>query len=70
MAGQDFNCVVLDTRRVKCWGENAAGQLGLGHLKPIGMTEVPVLADVPSVPLGGAPHGYSCLVITVLSEHG
>jgi alpha-tubulin suppressor-like RCC1 family protein len=30
-AGESHTCVVLDTRRVKCWGRGDFGQLGLGY---------------------------------------
>lgn len=30
--GTDFICAVEDGRRVKCWGANTAGQLGLGDI--------------------------------------
>ena len=30
VAGGDFNCVLLDNGGVKCWGDNAVGQLGTG----------------------------------------
>jgi len=30
-AGGDHTCAILETGRIKCWGENAWGQLGLGE---------------------------------------
>jgi len=29
-AGRSHTCVLLDDRRIKCWGENYYGELGLG----------------------------------------
>jgi E3 ubiquitin-protein ligase HERC3 len=30
-SGRIHNCAILDDGRVKCWGSNGGGQLGLGH---------------------------------------
>ncbi len=30
-AGVDHSCALLNNDSIKCWGENASGQLGLGH---------------------------------------
>lgn len=35
-AGTDYNCAVLDTGAVRCWGLNTVGQLGYGHTRNIG----------------------------------
>jgi len=29
-AGSNHTCAILDNESIKCWGSNAAGQLGLG----------------------------------------
>jgi alpha-tubulin suppressor-like RCC1 family protein len=40
-AGGFHTCVVLDTGRIRCWGENFNGQLGYGHTSWIGDNELP-----------------------------
>jgi cysteine-rich repeat protein len=42
-------CVVLDDYRVRCWGENVFGQLGLGNTMNVGDDELPL--DAPVVPV-------------------
>ena len=43
-------CSVLDLGRARCWGPNAAGQLGLGHTDRIGDDELP--GSVPLLDVG------------------
>ncbi|MEM9490772.1 MAG: hypothetical protein AAGC55_16615 [Myxococcota bacterium] len=46
-AGARHTCVLLVDGRVRCWGDNSCGQLGLGHREPIGDDEAPsTAADV------------------------
>ena len=40
-AGGVGTCAVLEDYRVYCWGGNFFGELGLGHLDPIGDDELP-----------------------------
>jgi hypothetical protein len=35
-AGTDYNCAILESGSVRCWGENDIGQLGYGHTRNIG----------------------------------
>ena len=39
--GVDFSCVLTTGKKVKCWGWNSYGQLGLGHTRNIGDDELP-----------------------------
>ncbi|HZI02633.1 MAG TPA: RTX toxin, partial [Archangium sp.] len=51
VAGFAHTCALLDTGKVRCWGHNAHGQLGLRHTRPIGDDEVPSSAG--DVDVGG-----------------
>jgi len=52
VAGFAHTCVLLDTGKVRCWGHNAHGQLGLRHTRSIGDDEVPSSAG--DVDVGGS----------------
>lgn len=67
-AGTDYNCAVLDTGAVRCWGVNTVGQLGYGHTNTIGDDA----ADFPlrDIDFGGrrvvqidAGGGHTCAVL-------
>lgn len=45
--GGAHTCVVLEDRRVRCWGANQSGQLGLGNIDNVGDDELPL--DAPEV---------------------
>jgi len=66
-AGASHFCALLESGDVRCWGNNTSGQLGLGHVQPIGDNEVP--ADEDPVDLGGvvrqlvAGFGHTCVVL-------
>lgn len=47
--GANHTCTVLDDNSVKCWGRNAEGQLGLGHLTNIGTLDVTMGDSLPAV---------------------
>jgi alpha-tubulin suppressor-like RCC1 family protein len=50
-SGTFFNCAVLQSNNVRCWGDNNFGQLGLGNTDDVGDDELP--SDVAVLPLGG-----------------
>lgn len=52
--GDDFVCTVFDSGRVRCWGSNHAGQLGMGHQRQINVGDDETPAEMDSdVLLGG-----------------
>lgn len=38
-SGTNYNCALLDNKKIQCWGENNYGQLGYGHKDNIGDNE-------------------------------
>lgn len=50
-AGADHTCAVLDGSRVKCWGLNDRGQLGLGDTRARGLDAADMGDALPEVPL-------------------
>lgn len=61
-AGLDHTCALLADGSVRCWGENEKGQLGLGHVDDVGITETP--AQAGPLALGG-----TAIAIVVGGEH-
>ncbi|MEX1367243.1 MAG: hypothetical protein AB1Z98_29220 [Nannocystaceae bacterium] len=51
VAGANHSCALLDTGRLRCWGNGGDGRLGYGDLNTIGDDETPAaVGDVPLVP--------------------
>ena len=51
-AGESHTCAVLDNFRLKCWGSNYNGQLGLGDIQSRGDGPNEMGDDLPQVDLG------------------
>lgn len=51
VGGSGHTCALLEGGRVRCWGKNDDGQLGLGHREEVGDTEP--IDTVPDVDIGG-----------------
>ena len=51
-AGGDFTCAILIDGRVKCWGNNSFGQLGIGDTQARGDDPGEMGAALPAVDLG------------------
>jgi hypothetical protein len=50
--GEYHACALLDDHRVKCWGDNYSGQLGLGDKKQRGSDSSTMGDNLPTVDLG------------------
>jgi alpha-tubulin suppressor-like RCC1 family protein len=66
--GFRHTCALLTTRKVRCWGDGAAGKLGYGNTRTVGDDETP--ASVGDVDVGGfvtqisAGDDHTCALLT------
>lgn len=51
-AGGSHSCAILAGGAMKCWGQNQAGQLGLGDTNPRGISQVEMGDNLPVVDVG------------------
>jgi alpha-tubulin suppressor-like RCC1 family protein len=61
-AGSRHTCALLENGAVRCWGDNAEGQLGYGHTDPVGGDSTPASA-------GDVPVGASVTQVVAGSSH-
>ena len=63
VAGDNHACALLTNGRVKCWGDNSAGQLGDGSMHP-GDTSIPFPAAIDGVSRLAAGGNHTCALTT------
>ncbi len=47
--GEAHTCAVSTKNRIKCWGKNGGGQLGLGHSADVGLQNMDMGENLPTV---------------------
>jgi alpha-tubulin suppressor-like RCC1 family protein len=70
--GWTHSCVVTDQGMVKCWGNNSAGQLGIGNSEDMGDEDDEMGTDLPYMNLGtnlvaekaALGEGHTCILFT------
>ena len=65
-AGGYHSCAILDNASVKCWGENAEGQLGIGTTADTGNQSEEMGDNLPSIDLGT---GRTATAIASMRNH-
>ena len=66
-AGGKHTCVLFTSGDVRCWGNNASGQLGYGHTDNIGDDELPtsnVNLGTGAISQIAAGEGHTCVLFT------
>ena len=71
-SGWTHSCVVTDQGMVKCWGNNSAGQLGIGNTEDMGDETGEMDTDLPYLNLGtnlvaekaALGEGHTCILFT------
>ena len=70
-AGVEHSCVILKDGKVKCWGGNSSGQLGIGSTAIVGISATQMGAALGAVDLRGASavsiaagSGHTCAVLS------
>ena len=70
-AGVEHSCVILKDGKVKCWGGNSSGQLGIGSTASIGISATQMGSSLSAVDLKGvaavsiaAGSGHTCAVLS------
>lgn len=64
--GSAFVCAIVDSGRVKCWGNNEEGELGAGHTRRLGNDAGEMGDNLPFVPL---PAGRTALTLSSGRRH-
>ena len=65
-SAENFTCVLFDNEKIKCWGNNSFGQLGLGHTQSVPVKSNQMGDNLAFVDLGTAAN---VLDISVAADH-